>query len=457
MNRTHFIRMLFSFLFMLNSSLNAQPASIIKEVSVGEKCPDLEFNKIINFPVSKAKLSDFKGKLIILDFWATWCSPCVKSLQKLDSLQKLFGVKLLILPITDEKSMDVVRFMKTNKTIKSIQLPSVVEDTVLERYFRHGQIPHEIWIGTNGFVKAITGSEEINAVNIQHALNSDSVSMTLKKDILGWTLMKPLLQGGLGDHAILSPKTIKYSSFLSGYIEGMPSVKSGAVFILDSMLKFEGVNTTIDDLYQSAFTIKKEPIVFEKNPGFYLEMKARTIYEVKDSSFLRWRNNTNTLSNRDLYCYELMLPKSDPSNINAYMIADLNKYFGVLYGIEAVLEKRKVRCWALIRNTSTDLMHTKGGPPVLSESPNGDSLIMVNNTISKLLFELTYLYMESSPIPIIDETIYTMPVDLKIEGNLTDPISVGNSLRKYGLDFIQVERELEMIVIRNIRNSPTAK
>ena len=49
----------------------------IKPLTIGDKVPDVEFENVINYSDKKVRLSDFKGKLMILDFWATWCTSCI--------------------------------------------------------------------------------------------------------------------------------------------------------------------------------------------------------------------------------------------------------------------------------------------------------------------------------------------------------------------------------------------
>ena len=59
------------------------------------------------------RLSDYKGKVIIVDFWATWCKPCRKSIPDFNRLKGEFGDSLFILGLSkDDSPEDVKAFMR---------------------------------------------------------------------------------------------------------------------------------------------------------------------------------------------------------------------------------------------------------------------------------------------------------------------------------------------------------
>lgn len=71
--------------FTLEGSVEAEPRVAVKE---GDAAPELSFTLLSGRPVA---IKDLRGKVVLLDFWATWCGPCVAEVPTLGEVHKRFG------------------------------------------------------------------------------------------------------------------------------------------------------------------------------------------------------------------------------------------------------------------------------------------------------------------------------------------------------------------------------
>jgi thiol-disulfide isomerase/thioredoxin len=98
-----------------------------KEVSEFAKSPDMFIPLELPMALPDLQLTDlsgkkwdsdaFKGKLVLLDYWATWCKPCLALKPKLDKIRDQYkgqGFEVLSVSI-DEKAADLEKFFKKNK------------------------------------------------------------------------------------------------------------------------------------------------------------------------------------------------------------------------------------------------------------------------------------------------------------------------------------------------------
>ncbi len=98
----------------------------------------------------KFNLADYKGKVVILDFWATWCGPCREGIPDLISIQENYKGKVVVIGISldDERTKEnIVPFMKEY----GINYPIVFGDSeVLTNYGGINAIPTSFIIDQKG-------------------------------------------------------------------------------------------------------------------------------------------------------------------------------------------------------------------------------------------------------------------------------------------------------------------
>lgn len=102
-------------------------------------------------------LSQFKGKPLFINFWATWCAPCVEEMPLLNKFhlenQSTSDNSLQLLGIAADKSESVVKFLKTIPTSFSIALAGFEGIALSQRLGNtKGGLPFSILIGKEGTI-----------------------------------------------------------------------------------------------------------------------------------------------------------------------------------------------------------------------------------------------------------------------------------------------------------------
>ncbi|MBR1597586.1 MAG: TlpA family protein disulfide reductase [Lachnospiraceae bacterium] len=120
------------------------------ELSEGDKAPDFAAELASG---DKFVLSENSGKVILLNFWATWCGPCVEEMPAFEKLNNEYGddVKILCVNCVESKST-VDGFIKENGYTFPIAYDE--EGIVNYRYPTQG-IPYTLVVGKDGVIKSI--------------------------------------------------------------------------------------------------------------------------------------------------------------------------------------------------------------------------------------------------------------------------------------------------------------
>lgn len=118
----------------------------LMNLKVGDQAPDFTFNDQYGNEIS---LNQLKGKYVYLDFWTTWCDPCIRSFRILDSLNFKFKDSLQIVSINLNANEDIYNDFIQQKNIDWISIWAG-NDTKLKDQYELYAFPAQYLIDKNG-------------------------------------------------------------------------------------------------------------------------------------------------------------------------------------------------------------------------------------------------------------------------------------------------------------------
>jgi thiol-disulfide isomerase/thioredoxin len=146
--------------------------------AVNDVHTDIPVSKILNHTGPLPVISTTKDKLVVLDFFGTWCSPCIKALPKLKALQKKFSNEISILLVSEEDESKLDNFIKKQT---DFTLPIIVDDQKLfTKSFQPPSYPYTVVLGKNGSIIAIPKQEQMTEDNITKWLMDEKNTSGLK-------------------------------------------------------------------------------------------------------------------------------------------------------------------------------------------------------------------------------------------------------------------------------------
>jgi thiol-disulfide isomerase/thioredoxin len=412
-----------------------------KALKQGEKVPDYIWQNSVNLMdlsghITRKPFDSFHNKIIILEFWGTWCISCLNAIPNLHLLQEKYKDRVSFILVNSTKSTRDTEA----KIIKSVQrqngqipggftLPSIVGDSLLDEAFPHTSIPHLVWIGTDGIVKAITSHEEVTSHNIDLLITENAVKTYGKVDQATDKLIysnKDLPEGNLEHYSIL----------LKGRVDGIGGSRQRV--INGAVRGIVACNRSLFTLYEMA-AIKLIPGFSPKN--IVLDVPDTTVFLPPASPELQvdWRRKND-------YSLDLVVPAESFSDFYKIMLADLNIYSGYT----GKIIKRDMASWVITRTSSNDLLSTKGGEynNTLFES---NQQVLNNAGVRDLVDWLEGLTGNNEAV--IDETGLKM-IDIKFDKLITNIETAKSELLKRGLNLSRQTKTLDILLISKTNPNP---
>lgn len=133
-------------------AVSTTPAQALGEFIVLDTklpAPALAFTTLAGEPKS---LAEFRGHLVLVNLWATWCAPCVAEMPALERLQTKLGSDLTVLAISEDRNgVAAVEPFLAQHGIKNLAIELDPKSTALNAFSVQG-LPASFLIGADGLI-----------------------------------------------------------------------------------------------------------------------------------------------------------------------------------------------------------------------------------------------------------------------------------------------------------------
>lgn len=306
-------------------SARAQETVLYDAPAVGQVVPKFNLNILSDNGLTiKQDIESYRGKVVLLEFWATYCRPCIPAMDHLAELKKKFPDKLQVIAITDEDAHKVQAYMAKRP---SNLLISLDPDKMLNKVFYHQFMPHTVVIDPNGVLKAVTSPDQI----------TDEVILQVYKGVD--VAIKPKAEFAPTEEAMSNTKPAEEVKSLFKIVISERQEGVQAQINPKSDTECEFVNCTIPFIYKYLYQINNPKVVED---GSCLEVTEKTKY---------------LLQQDQLYCFSIKVPEALKTKMGEIGIAHLEQ----LFSIKPQVEVRSRKVYSLVADAKSTFKDPASG------------------------------------------------------------------------------------------------
>ncbi|PWI30440.1 thiol-disulfide oxidoreductase [Flavobacteriaceae bacterium LYZ1037] len=113
--------------------------------------------------------NEAKGKVIVINFWATWCPPCIAEMPSLEALYESYNEDVVFLFVSNEEPKVIQKFINKNKYSFQFHTPKAANP----KLFQVSSIPRTFIIDKSGYIVIDkTGAANWNSEGVREQLNN---------------------------------------------------------------------------------------------------------------------------------------------------------------------------------------------------------------------------------------------------------------------------------------------
>ena len=402
----------------------------IQSLKIGEKVPEYVWQlplRVENHPEGKSvvTLNDYKGKLILLDFWATWCKSCIAGFPKLDLLKEKFGDDIQILLVNCKQTKDslgnVKRFFERYEANFSYtpKFPYMVSDTIFQQLFPHVMIPQHAWISPDGNYIASTsiGDANFNTINALLKGDTDDVTQFVDYD-----------RNNVGPTLFVDTTGVSIASALLPY-NGIPyDVRNR--YTVGEFSVYQSVDVTLFQLIQTAFSREFKGV-------------PKTHWYIDDKLDDYMKSQIVRLDKADKYTFQIVQRTMGNDLDGAGQIRnDIQQLYNLT--VEKGHGERDV--FVATTTPQTKKIHTMGGISEIHEEAELGRPYYTNVLLSTVLT----LINKHLSLPLVMEEIPKVYVDLSLPkalDEMTEP-EILSLLNASGLHVVKTKRVIDFLLYK---------
>lgn len=390
---------LISLLLLATTLGQAQPL-----LKVGDLFPHVLIRPIINAPVKTLDVHTAKNKLLILNFWGTWCSPCLPEMDSLAKLQSKNAAQLQVIAISNEPVDRLQRYLQRKPS--SIWLAS---DTTSNLYLQ--------------FAFAYVGQSAI--VDEQHRIialvRTDSINQAMIDKLVRKETIRSSAETGVKRNAEEETNAVDTAMGMQvtwgSYRKDLPAMSKtykGSPYY-GRRLTF--INQCVPGIYQSLYGLSYQQV----------------IYEVPRKEVCDWQQRVNLN-----VCLDVLVKPEQSDSLKIIMLDLLAR----LSAIKTKLEQREMPVYILRRLPDA---------PAWKESSNtADTYSFSGQGFKgegiKLQPFADYIANELQ-LPVVDETGLAGRYDIETTNVLRSEEDIKTALKKLGLTVEKANRKMEALII----------